>query len=802
MYKKIPLLCISLLVGLSSMAQNELMFPTDSLEMLLLKGMNKMRQELNYDTLKNNDILNKAAELQAIYMCDYGKVELKNRKKKHSTTAKRLVASGGSKNGEEVVCSISVSKGRHRTSAKVIAETILEKWEKSKKEKPIITNGNYMLYGIATILDEEIKNAYISVTFSGYDISNDGVKRRKELAARYTTKNKKLKAGTIQSCKNCNKFNDYDSLRSGLYINEDGYVCLKYYNLKALKKLFKKSTDGVAVDIIQRDQYFTPGPNIYDNNLFTKGILLKPITGEKLFKNNITKYTAKTKGKKAKREETLNSPIGKFPKKIVGDYEMNLIIFQDNGVCKIIKPLYIESGVQKSVPCDMLLMPDSAVYLKPMFEPKAESGLLTFKVPFEKNKFDYQKEDILPFLDALQEPDFTIEGVYITAYSSIEGDSVANALLQKKRANSIIAAIDKMNNKQNKSDLLTNITTSDSWLLFTMEMEDGEYDYLTKMPKHKAIHEINTKPGLVDELEPFLAKERFGEMILDVTYDVNTLEQEINLCVSKFNSAIREGNIKQATKIQYYIEKNIDNKRFPLDVQNKLIIPNKHEVSGLLMNRIVYDYFRTGRKPTLDHFVALKEILAIDPNNSYLKYNHLFCKIYFEPLVETAQITEAQNAIDNMYAIADFPKRYVNLLNTELQFKIMDAMDSIDGSELVVQNCINKIKSYYNYKKANWQNSLKLAYSFMKHKEYSYSADLLEPFIKAQDVNEDVVFTFISACSNIPERMASNLFLEALRKAHELNADRYCKLFGYPNLTFQILDNPLVKEDYFNFGCQ
>src|SRR3972149_7471167 len=83
--------------------------------------------------------------------------------------------------------------------------------------------------------------------------------------------------------------------------------------------------------------------------------------------------------------------------------------------------------------------PESNAYFKPAFEPKSETNILTFKIPFERNKFDYKQEDIDPFLKALQEPDFFVEGLYIYAYSSIEGDSASNAKLQRKRAESIIS---------------------------------------------------------------------------------------------------------------------------------------------------------------------------------------------------------------------------------------------------------------------------------------------------------------------------------------------------------------------------
>lgn len=796
MIKKITLFVFSFFFGYSLFSQSEWSFPVDSLERLLLKGMNNMRRELGYDTLESNSILKNASELQADHMTKSGKAETYCEKRKYRTTEKRLTTLGGSQNAEEIVAGISISKGKDYISAKEAAATLLHKWKDSKKDRAIITNGRYVLYGLTAKPEKKGKTIYISTLLSGYDITNDGMKKRSEIKPSYTSKNKKLQPFTPQGCKSCNKFTDYDSLRNGLYVNRDGDVYLKYYDLKTLKKLFKRSGDGLAVDIVQRAQYENPEYNIYNTRLFSRGILLKFVSGDKLMKNNIAQFNVKSKGKKNKKEETLNTKIGKFPKNIKGEYEMNLIIIQDGQVCKIIRPAYIETGIQKGVQCEMLLMPDSAAYLKPMFEPKAEGSLLTFKVPFEKNKSEYKEDDLKPLLDSLQEPEFTIDGIYIKAYSSIEGDSVSNALLQKNRAKSIIDAL----SKDRKAEIPTSITTSDSWLLFTMEMEDGQYDYLAKMTKHKAIHEINTKPGLAEELEPILAKERFAQIILDVTYDVKG-DNEERFCVAKFNSAAKHGDIKQAEKIQYYIEKNISNKRFKEDVLSKLIIPQQPALSGLMMNQIVYNYFRNNRTVTEEDKTNLKELVKLDSKNTYVKYNYLFSKIHTEPTTDNAKITELQSEIDDLYKDLSFPKRYVDGLNTEFQFSIMDALDTLEGSEVQIQHCINKIKSYYDFKKASWQNSLKLAYSFIKHKEFNYSANLLEPFIDNTNVNEDILFTYISACSNVPERIVSKPFAEALRKAHKINPDRYCKLFGFPNLSFQVFEIPQIKEDYLKFKC-
>lgn len=335
----------------------------------------------------------------------------------------------------------------------------------------------------------------------------------------YTKKQKKLKVPTnVKECKNCDKFKDYWNLQQGVYV-ENGKIYLKYNNLRMLKKLLRKPKDGLAIDIVQKDAYKNADYNIYDNNLVNKGIRLKTVYISKLLSKN------KIKDKKNKG---IDVEIGKLPKGISEPYELNLLVIQENKVCKTLMRSYLEEGDQESnTPLDMLLMPDSTMYF-PEFKPEAENTILTFTIPFEKNKSDYKAEDIKPFLDAMKEPDFIIEGLYIYAYSSIEGDATSNAKLQQKRAESIINTFQGM---QKERQINTNIKTSDSWDLFMLENDEGKYADLATMKKDDAIRKINTTPGLAAELEPVLAKERFAQVVMDITYDIKGPKEQ-KYCVA------------------------------------------------------------------------------------------------------------------------------------------------------------------------------------------------------------------------------------------------------------------------------
>lgn len=777
----------------NSESEPENLTEIDVTAQLILDGLNKIRVENYTDSLEFNEMLAKASIIQSEDMAKNGKAILENSKGKYKTTAKRVIALGGTKNAEELVLSLAALKDKKQLSPQEIADAAVLKWKTGKKEQIIIKNGNYVYASPSVKTDVTGKKIFISVVFGSFNTFNAGVKKRKELKVRFTKKNKKIKSPDEKACKNCEKFKDYQGLVNGLYL-ENGKIFLKYDNLKALSQLIAKPSDGLAVDIIQRAQYEKPDYNILNNNLLSKGVLTKTLTQSKLYSKN--RVIPEKKGGKA---TSLDVQLGLLPKGLLADtsIEMNLLIIQNGKLCKTIIKSYVEQGDQNSTTTlKMLLMPDSSAYFNPPFQPKADNATLKFSIPFEKNKFEYKEEDILPFLNALQEPDFIIQGLYITAYSSIEGNALENIKLQKKRSENIIKALAKMQ----KDGVETKIKTDDSWSLFQMSMEGGKYDTLAKMTKEQAIQEINSKPGLSDELEPFLAKQRFGEIVMDVTYDISGLKEE-KFSISKFNQAAKKADITQSYKIQYYIGDQIRKKKYSPDAYKKMEIPNKVKYSGLLNNQVVLHYMSNNNKLEEEDQKQMKLLSELDPSNNFIAFNSLLCAVKLDSTVgDTKQRTATQSRIDGLYK-SDVPKKYVDALNIEWQFKIIDAMDTIADAEPIIQACTEKVKSFYNLKEASWQNNLKLSYVFARFKDYKFASNLLADFVKINNPNEQILFAYISYCAQMPELIKSRLFVTALEKAKKINPARYCGLFGEPNLTFQVFDNPFVKENYINSKC-
>lgn len=786
--KKLVLFFSILFFAFLSKAQDD--FDIDKLPNVLVRELNRFRAANGLDTFEVNQVLIDAAALDAKNMAKSGQVKVDP-----SKVQKNLVKAGGTKKGEELAMNAPVSKGRDNYKTDQVAKVIWTRWENNKKDKEILMKPQYMLIGIKCMMDKDGKKVVAVATFGGYDSFNSGAKKKKELAVPFNTKSAKMAGPDIKACKNCDKWKNYDLLQKGLKV-ENGKIYLEYANLKDLKRLLKKTKDGLAVDIVQRAQYDKADYNIVDNNLQNKGVMQKVVFKDKLFSKNLIKPDPKAK-KQAKINK-LRVEMGKFNTKITGAYELNLIVVQDGHVCKTITRSYLEQGDQESSTPIGLLPADESVGLKPPFEPRSESSILNFTIPFEKNKSEFKPEDIQPFIKALNEPDFVIDGLFIYAYSSIEGDANQNAKLQRKRAESVVKVLQGMQNAK----INPKIETKDSWNLFELEQEDGKYGELVKLGKDKAIKKINTDGKLLEELEPILAKQRFAQIVMDITYDI-TGDKEQRFTQVSFNRSIKANKIPQAYKIMEYAYKQRLAKKYTDDVMDSMKLPeNDPKFVPLMNNKVYYNFMANSSLIDEDDLAELKRLEKLDPMNDIVRYNRIYGSIKLDTTIGTKdQQAKMQQEIDGLYK-SKIPKKLVNGLNIEWQFKIIEVLDTMENAEAQVEACITKIKGFYDFKESTWQNALKLAYVFTRVKEYKFACNILEPYLKAPKLDENLVYSYISIASHLPEKFYSRTFSDALHRAKEISPDRYCKLFGDPYMSFQVLDNPNAKKDYRDAGCK
>jgi len=764
------------------LAQDEISREEDSLHKAVLYLINQYRKINHLDTLSMHEPLQFAAALSA------EKISSSKKPKTDETqTARFMKKAGLSSRGVQFFGKGRMNSGKKEIPILQIAKSITEKWFSQSKIRIHLLNPKYTLAGIFSEPDSDEKNVFVSVFLAGYDAINEGPQYKNEMKDAYNTRTKKIKAAPANKCKNCEKWKNYDALLNAVKV-ENGKIYLEYPNQKELRKLFKKSKDGLAADVIQKKQYTEKESPVMDFNLHNKGQATRIVYKDKLFEKNLL-----LKGKTDKEKRTikaLKTELGEFPKNVSGEYEINLLIFQDGKYCKTIHRGFTDfSNPPIKIPLGPVFMHDSRNVV-PAFEPKSETSIITFIIPFEKNKYEYRQEDIQPLLNALNEPDFIIDGAYIYAYSSIEGDSAANAKLQRKRAESVVAALQSM---QQKTPIQPYIETRDSWGLFLLENEDGPYAWLVQLGKRKAIEKINSDENLRMELEPILAKERFARVVLDVTYDISGEKEEKFVRVA-LQRALSENKMKTAYSILEFIGKRMKEKKYnPENVMN-WINPEKTEYYPALNNLLCYYYEQT-KIADEDMTTSFYKMHQAFPTEPVYHYNYLFCSIQQDSLVhDSKHQQDVQQQIDALYGKMD--SSYVNALNLQWQFKIFDALDTMENAEDKIQECLSRIRSVLKINDLSMENARKLAYVYARTGNYFQAALTLQPWIHSPKTPLDYIYSYISYAGRVPEIYYSHSFTAAMNQMLQKDPEKFCTLFGEPYLSFQVLENKEVRKKY------
>jgi outer membrane protein OmpA-like peptidoglycan-associated protein len=763
-------------------SQIELTPEEDSLYKTIINNINAFRKQNKRDTLTFNEPLQFAAAIVADKMASANKDKVDEK-----ILLKALKKSGSSIRASHVSGRTALIKRKKNYPVILSAKELTDKWFDNFKIRQIILNPKFTQIGVFSEPDKDEKKAFVSVFLSGYDIDNTGANHRKELEVSFNKASSKFKTAPSNKCKNAERWKGYDMLMKGLWV-EKGKIYMEYPNIKDLRRLLKKKNDGIAVDVVQKKQFLNKEYSILDYNLNNKGFMNKVLTKDKILNKNLA-----WKGKPDKEKRKIKKVVvemGSFPKGVDNDYELNLVVIQDGKYCKTIIRGYSENyNPSGNIPLGLIPMPNS-LNLKPPFEPKNESSLITFVIPFEKNKYEFKQQDIQPLIDALNEPDFIIDGAYIYAYSSIEGDSAANAKLQRKRAESVLSVLQNM---QKEHKIQPQIETRDSWGLFLLENEDGPFAYLTQMGKRKAIEKINSDSKLRNELEPILAKERFAQVILDITYDVSGSKEEKFTRVS-LQRALKEGNIKNAFKILKFTGKRMKEGRYkPSEVEKWL--PEFQSNLFPVINNFYYHIYQTTQIADEEMQEAFRMMSEKEPNEPVYLYNSIYCNLKNDTLVHKEEHRQqVQSMIDGLYGKLD--SSLVNALNLEWQFKTLDVLDTMENMQEKMQECIQRIKKFYNVSEGNLENAWKLSYVFARLNDYYNAALNMEPWLFTKKMPEEFLFSYISYAGRVFDLYMSRTFSKAMEKALELNKEKFCKLMGEPYLSFQVLENPDVRRLY------
>lgn len=764
------------IINTNSQSLHDNDFNSQTLTDSLFNKLNTLRDSLNLQPLEKATPLQKAALNQATHIAETNKLIPFQMNNKLKTPAKRVAYfEGNFKNVGEINAAYQIRKNSEN-SYEAIADSVIASWKNKSSHFKNIKDRFFSKAGIGCKWNQEHKKIFVVATFGnpGYQLEAEvpdnvyGIKDPEQ--AKYRACGRFLQ-----------KFNKKPpDVKFDIVTIEDN-IYFHFSDLSWFKQLFKDKKDGIAIDIITRKQFPCDAPNITADHSLYRGQLLEPVYRKELLENN-----------KLKDRNELLSFAGKLPERFQDNtYEFNVLLLKDKHQCRY--NTFYHLVHHKWELLKMGLFRDSTKPAGPLEEAARTGETYRFVIPFEKNKYHYDPGDIKPLYDSLQFNNYSIKHIKIRAYASVEGPTAHNRMLQQKRAESIVKALQTF-----QIDTIDKtISTAENWVEFMEDIRNTRYEYLKSLPQHKIKHKLN-KEGLSEDLEFILKKHRKAVVFVKLDKKHNIAAQNLQKIRKIFDKNLRKDKLDQALKIQKAIFSGIEKHKLPRHYIDSLEIPEKTKNSTLLNNQIAFKYEQgiDSLEEAIHNYKKLNRILP--GNNPRIRYNR--CVLRLKLWKKDKSAINRKALFQDLFAL----KREESI-NPQLTQRLIINFYII-ASEYLLQEkrygeknrAMNYIYKHYRELELTQKDILHIAKYFAAFSKYKWAIKLLEPYAKEIDVNEDLVFYYLNLTILKDKYNTQPEYRKILLNAFNINNSRFCHLYDPigKGITFQLLTKKYLKEIY------
>jgi hypothetical protein len=548
----------------------------------------------------------------------------------------------------------------------------------------------------------------------------------------------------------------------------------QYYNL-----IFNKSTDGVAIDIMHKNQFKCGSKNQLTASKVARGNLLAPI------------YKKEMEANKLVTDGIVFVKYGELPDNIKEDeVEFNLIIIQKKYLCHygVISNL----DFAKWDLLEMGLYRDSLSTEQYKQQNKEISKVLRFQVPFEKNTVTFKKEDIKPLYDSLHLTDYNVKEISIRAYSSVEGTTENNLKLQEGRAASIVEALQSYQ----KPEINSHVVAAENWVEFLKDIEFSGFNTLSALSKEQVKAKLTDKKILAD-LEPVLKKHRKALIELKLQKKFSDNENNPSILKTFFQQSIEKKDLAEAMYLQQLIFEKIRDKQIPEDFIGKLEIPRQSVYGPLLNNAAVFNSEQ--RDPFLyENLQNFESLLQIMPGNPRIKYNIALLK-----LKSWQQNELLTNKADLEKSFAELEKLGIHkslILRLKINFYIILTEYLMNNSEFAAKDLVLKeVFNIYKNVKLSDADLLNLAKYLSNYSRFDWANSILQKRAYEVDADSELIFYYLKMNIINWDMSKKAQFRTLMLNAIDKDRAGFCQIF-YPKslggVTFQLLEEEFLKKTY------
>lgn len=554
---------------------------------------------------------------------------------------------------------------------------------------------------------------------------------------------------------------------NAVYIDVEGNVILKYHDKEYLKKhLFQNEDDGIAVDLVNREQLSCGEKNRLDTSPIYDGTLLKPIYQNELLGGNLENSNYR-----------LVKLLGNVPKHLQDKkLSPNLVIIKKGRKCA-----YTTSNEILSERYDLMKVKPLIYVPEIKLKTRGINKVHKMYFNFKSNQTKATNKPKLP----INQDIYSIE---IKSYTSVDGNPKVNKKLYTDRANFIRQYLHKNLNIENVN---TVVESKVNWELFDYQLELSGYDNLLKESNSTKKEVLLLNPVL---WKVFLAEQRKSKAIIFQKGTWNEEDKQHNYY--NLIDALLTNNNELANKAlsEMYLQENssfILDEDFMMEklINNKELVQN---TTALILKNI-HNYKLDNIVFFVRNWLSKSEELSIEAQKNLLNLYTITTRellIYWDSKKENLAKVLHPKKISTLF---DYYKSNdkVNPLFLNYHLAIIEYYGQINQSDKINES-FTFITNYFRSKSLTIEDDILLALFFNKWSQYHLTEELLNKRYLDDDLNEKAFFMLLQT-KVVSFKKNQNEIDYMHEQAIKLNKHKWC---NWINRDFDLLRTKTVKKLY------
>jgi hypothetical protein len=743
----------------------------ENIELLVLEKVNSLRDSLKLSSLRYDNILSEAGQDHAYYISRKQKLTHFQSTFTKETPAARVEYYNGNRTyiGENVAMVPVKYVQKDSLSTALIAEKLFSSWLNSPPHYQNMINAEYTHMGIGYSVVNK-KQLYAAQVFSSNEI---------QLPKAF--KNEDRSWGVRPSEFTCkDETQTYETMFFANSIQVEGSsVYFYFHDLEFFKKVIRNDNDGLALDVVLREQLPCSKENQFHISTIHDGEMQRPIYKNDIYRSDISNNPKKIKIK-----------IGEVPSHLRNkQWAPNIIIINNNKLCDYSFPIEVPSDIFPLLEIKPYYnLNDNEILSTPKTSMRIKDSI-HIELKYERSQKQFFALNTEELYRLLEWSNF-IKEIDVECYASVEGAAWFNSQLLEDRKQSVSVLLEANGFIRNNF----NIQAAENWSEMNSQIEQFSIDPLKNKTQSQIKYYLKKNKSTYLDSLLFIQRKTHIYATVDTTLELTNFshfkfasyyDSTLKLSILPLNKILRENYILVDQKIETSL---VDSLKEHTELKTNLL----GAVSIQNVNQV------------LDSNLVTQLLLDIDTTNSKQAFNyaHFLTKYWFSKFSQAYEtkgvaLTASPNQLlamvsgldSSIIEKKDIDRLSVNILLSGIHYYVAH------NNWHPVDDYFEAISDLVKLNNFSAQEAMELALFCNHFHKFKIAVKILQPFHADQLLSENGYFVLAKTASLIRGKLDQAIYREYMASAKKANHNRYCE---WLNNSFQIQRDEFIKKDFCN----